>query len=162
LCCLIDGLAVDVWPTCAKVDAQDKRFKRLIRERLPYHVNWVDKGFAAKFLYLELRNPLVHQAGQDVATSARGGMKEIGIGKWIGVAEKDIDAIEALDEWPENWPLLSYQEVGEWSWYDLSDIALYWAVKKMAKNLLEDRDVMDEAARFHRARYDQTGSRPPR
>ena len=65
LLCVIDGLAAEVWPGRDQEKEQEKRFKHLIRCRLPWGPEgkgkWVDKGNAADQLYTEYRNPLVHE-----------------------------------------------------------------------------------------------------
>ena len=74
LLCIVDGLAVYLYPT-TQVDDQEKRFKKLIREKLywgPTKKGWVEQGLAAKQFYLEMRNPLVHELGVDITARAPG------------------------------------------------------------------------------------------
>lgn len=68
LLCVVDGIARDIYPTRAAEDDQETRFKKLLRDKLfwgPLDKGWMDKSEAAKLLYLEFRNPLVHELGKD-------------------------------------------------------------------------------------------------
>ena len=108
---IIDGLAVYIYPKKEAVDDQEKRFKKLIRDKLywgPPDKGWIEKGLAAKQFYLELRNPLVHELGADKPTNARQkGHNEPIIGKWAKIPEgyRNIDYIEGLEQWNDDWPL---------------------------------------------------------
>lgn len=68
LLCVVDGIARDVYPKKAVVDNHEKRFKKLLRDKLSWgssNKGWMEKDRAAKSLYLEFRNPLVHELGSD-------------------------------------------------------------------------------------------------
>jgi hypothetical protein len=142
LLCVIDGLAKWIWP--ATTD-WEQRFKRLIRCRLPWGPEgkgkWVDKGNAAHQLYKEFRNPLVHELANDAKASSRpAGYVEPVIGKWGNIPDElhDIETIDALAEWNKDWPILRESaDVQGNPRYELTVPALYWAVKRMANEMLE-------------------------
>ncbi len=146
LLCIIDGLAAEVSPGRDGEGNQEKRFKRLIRDRLPWGPEgkdkWFDKGKAADQLYCEFRNPLVHElAGDKPVKSRPAGYVEPVIGKWGIVPDcvRDIAKIDALIEWDKSWPVLyeSNDNLGE-PRLKLSAAALYWAVKQLAKDVLAE------------------------
>lgn len=146
LLCVIDGLASEVWPGRTQENDQEKRFKRLIRCKLPWGPEgkgkWVEKGNAADQLYTELRNTLVHElAGNKAATSRPQGYEEPIIGKWGGIPEsmRDIATIDALQEWDDAWPVLcESQDAQGRSCYKLVAAGLYWAVKQMATKMVAE------------------------
>ncbi|MEN8130520.1 MAG: hypothetical protein ABFS45_10080 [Pseudomonadota bacterium] len=141
LLCVIDGLAQWRWST----EGQEQRFKRLIRCRLPWGPEgkgkWVDKGNAADQLYTEFRNPLVHELAKDTKASSRpAGYTEPVIGRWGSIPDElhNIEKIDVLDEWNKNWPILTESaDVQGNPRYKLTVPALYWAVKRMANDMLE-------------------------
>ncbi len=143
LLCVIDGLAKWRYPN---VDNKDgKRFKKLIRDELPWGLvgkgKWVDKGNAADQLYTEFRNPLVHELAKDTKASSRpSGYSEPVIGKWGSIPKEyhDIVKIDALSKWDEGWPILAESTDRKGNpRYKLTVPALYWAVKNMANKMLE-------------------------
>lgn len=119
LLCVIDGISRDIYPTRLVKDT-DKRFKRLIRDKLYWPKNqkntlWIDKADAAKQLYLEVRNPLVHELARDKTTGARKeGHNEPIIGKWgeIGKEYRNIESIDAMIVWNDKWPTM-YEKKNE-------------------------------------------------
>ncbi len=147
LLCIIDGISVNIYPT-KEVKNQEKRFKKLIREKLHWGTTkngWLDKGTAAKQLYLEIRNPLVHELGANKVTSARiTGHLEPRIGKWGSIDKDyhDIDLIEELETWNEKWPTLTVVSGENGSYIKFSAAALYWSVKHMVIELINDQEVM--------------------
>lgn len=153
LLCIIDGISVNIYPTKANKD-QEKRFKKLIREKLywgPTNKGWLKKDIAAKQLYLEIRNPLVHELGADKVTSARiTGHLEPRIGKWGGIEEnsQDIDFIENIESWNDNWPTLTVVSSENGEYIKFCAAALYWSVKNMVINLINDPEVMENAAKY--------------
>lgn len=144
LLCIVDGLAAEVWPRRTNVPNQEKRFKRLIRDRLPWGPEgkgkWVNKGTAADQLYNEFRNPLVHELAKDKAARSRPkGYVEPVVGKWGPVPKRlqDIAKIDALPKWDDGWPLLQEStDVQGRPRYKLSAPGLYWAVKQLAKDMV--------------------------
>jgi hypothetical protein len=144
LLCILDGLAAEVWPSRVKEQNQEKRFKHLIRVRLPWgnvgKSKWAHKGIAADKMYTEFRNPLVHELGADNAASRRPrGFGEPTVGKWGNLPEinRDIAKIDASTKWDDDWPILSETEndLGE-PRYKLALAPLYWGVKQVAKRLM--------------------------
>jgi hypothetical protein len=141
LLCVIDGLAKWSWPN----DDQEERFKRLIRYQLPWGPEgkgkWVDKGNAADQLYTEFRNPLVHELANDKKARSRPPRYvEPVIGRWGLIPEelRDIEKIDALADWNKGWPILMEAADSQGNpRYKLTAPALYWAVKKMADEMLE-------------------------
>jgi hypothetical protein len=98
----------------------------------------MDKNEAARQLYLEFRNPLVHELGKDTPSSARPArFLEPIIGKWGAIPQdnQNIDYIDGLTEWNDQWPTMSVQAVGTDSRIKLSSSALYWSVKRMVTDL---------------------------
>lgn len=144
LLCIIDGLAAEVWPGRDGEKDPKKRFKRLIRCRLPWGPEgagkWVDKGNAAAQLYNEFRNPLVHELAQDkVATSRPDGYVEPIIGKWGAIPGdiQDIAKVDALPKWDDAWPILSESTDNQGKpRYKLAAAGLYWAVKQLANDMI--------------------------
>jgi hypothetical protein len=114
LLCVVDGISRHVYPIAG---TQEQRFKRLIRDKLHWGPNskgWYPIENAAVVLYTELRNPLVHELAIDKPARARsraGIDKETAIGKWGPVPERlqDIEAIDAMPTWDDDWPTLSVE-----------------------------------------------------
>jgi hypothetical protein len=53
---------------------------------------------------------------------------------------QDIEKIDALDEWNKNWPILTESADGQGNpRYKLTVTALYWAVKRMANDMLDEK-----------------------
>jgi hypothetical protein len=150
---IIDGISVFIYRT-PKVDDQETRFKKLVRDRLHWGSTdngWVEKGLAAKQMYLELRNPLVHELGADKVTSARNaGFLEPRISKWgnIDSDSHDIDLIEKLSSWNDHWPILKVCTIDRGSYIKVNGAALYWAVKNMIEGLVSDEAILRDAVDF--------------
>jgi hypothetical protein len=143
LLCIVDGLATEVWPGRDQEKEQQKRFKRLIRDSLPWGPEgkgkWLDKGNAADQLYAEFRNPLVHHLARDrlVGSPALGHGERV-VGRWGSVPAnmRDIAKIEALPSWDDAWPILREREDEKGLLqYKLTAAGLYWAVKQLAKDM---------------------------
>jgi len=147
LLCVVDGISVHVYPTRA-VKRQKQRFKRLIREKLhwgPIKKGWCRKEDAIDVFYAEFRNPLVHELAVDKPARARRRDRSIthesAIGKWGSIPEQsqNIDAIDAMTTWNDDWPTLRVEDYEGGKRLKLSCAALYWAVKKMVSALAADR-----------------------
>ncbi|PUB82291.1 MAG: hypothetical protein DBP01_16160 [gamma proteobacterium symbiont of Ctena orbiculata] len=153
LLCIVDGLAVYLYPTKQHVDDQERRFKKLLRKKLywaPTNKGWVERGLAAKQFYLELRNLLVHELGADRWTSGRiENHLEPRIGKWGSIPEgsRDIDKIQDMSLWNDDWPILGMEndEQGE-QYVQFSGAAMWWAVKKMIIELINDASIIQTAS----------------
>lgn len=149
LLCTIDGLSVYLYPT-KQVESQEKRFKLLLRKKLPWGATskgWVEQGLAAKQFYLEFRNPLVHMLGtHEHSTSRKSGHLEPCVGKWGAIPESahDIDLIQAMDQWNDEWPIL--RDMG--THVTFSGAAMWWAVRKMINELISDQAVVDNATKY--------------
>jgi len=146
LLCILDGLATSVWPTRDVERSPKKRFKRLIRERLPWGPEgkgkWVDIGTAAAQLYAELRNPLVHQLALDTGPKTRSrpaSYEEPGIGPWGKIPEslQDITVIDSMSKWDDAWPVF-YEQPDRGPRYKLATAPLYWATKRTALDMISD------------------------
>ena len=148
LLCVIDGMATYVYPTEAGVRKQEKRFTRLIREKLYWGNNalWFDKANAASLLYKEVRNPLVHEVALDNPAKARPrGYGETAIGKWAGIPEQDIACIEGMVTWNDNWPILGPEKFNGGQRLKLGAVALYWATRRLVTELANDQAILDAA-----------------
>lgn len=152
LLCVVDGISVHVYPTSALLPNQEQRFKRLINNKLywgPPTKRWYAKHNAAAVFYTELRNPLVHELAIDRPAPARfraGIEKESAIVKWDPVQRQDIDAIDAMTTWNDDWPTLSVADHDGGKRLKLSCAALYWTVKQMVNALAADNSVLNAAA----------------
>lgn len=157
LLCVLDGISCHVYPT-RLVTKQETRFKKLVRDKLYPNVvceAGIGRDEFANQLYLELRNPLVHELGQDKITRARrDGHDEPKIGKLGRVPKdkQDIGVLDGLAAWDADW-LIMYEAVNAKSerCIKLSAAALYWAVKRMIGQLVTDADAMAAAKACHDA-----------
>jgi len=147
LLCVVDGLA-RIWPGSSAIKDPEKRFKKLIERRLHWgpegNGKWLHKGTAADQLYAEFRNPLVHELGSDKsATSRLPGYEEPIIGTWGGLPDElqNVGAIDRLEAWNDQWPILGDapepDENGK-PRLKLTIAGLYWAVKRLTVELLEE------------------------
>jgi hypothetical protein len=140
LLCVIDGIARDVYPTQDVVEDHERRFKKLLRDKLYWGSNqkgWMDIGEAAKLLYVEFRNPLVHELGKDKRSKARRAQfEEPIVGKWGSLPsdKQNIDRIDRLTKWDASWPTMTIQRTATGSRVKLTAAALYWSVKRMIQD----------------------------
>lgn len=140
LLCVIDGIARDIYPTEKSVPEQKKRFTKLLRDKLFWgqpNRGWMEKGTAARMLYVAFRNPLVHQLGRDGPSGHPALRHEPIVGKWghLPVEKRNIDRIDRLASWDVSWPTMYEQSRDGKRNIKLSAAALYWAVKKMVRDL---------------------------
>ena len=151
LLCVVDGMSREFYPTRLVKD-QEKRFKKLIREKLYWskkrkNTLWIDKAEAAIELYLDVRNPLVHElAGDNAPRAGKKGQNEPAVGKW-GLIDKDcctIEYIDALEKWNDKWPTMYIKPVsGDGRpCTTLCVAALYWSVKRMLEGFVSDQKAM--------------------
>jgi hypothetical protein len=140
LLCVIDGLSTGIYPTTRKARKQETRFKRLIRDKLPWGAaqnGWIEKGPAAKWLYVEFRNPLTHELGKDVSATRRAAdLYQPVVFRWQPGGLKTMDWVDRQRDWSSAWPILSWQPYKTGKRLCFSGAALYWAVKKMTTDLL--------------------------
>jgi hypothetical protein len=102
-------------------------------------------------LYTKFRNPLVHELAIDKPTRAYPStFHQPAVGKWGAVRLHDIEAIDAMPAWDDDWPTLSVQDYNGGKRLKLSCAALYWAVKNMVNTLAADTAIVTAAAAFHR------------
>ena len=141
LLCVVDALATYVYPKKPNSGkyAQQKRFKMLLFERLPWGqeaAGWMNKENATTLLYLEFRNTLTHALGVDQPSSLReSGFVEPTVGIWGNVRPKRIGNIDARKTWPAHWPVLSVLTDKRGTRDKLTVVALYWAIKTMVSEL---------------------------
>lgn len=142
LLCIIDGISVHLYPTKKKISKQGPRFKKLIIDMLdwgPVGKNWLKIDLGAKYLYLEFRNPLVHELGVDRITGPRKNTyEEPAISKWGKIPKKDqrIEYVERLRVWNSNWPTLYVEQTSKGGRVTVCAAALYWSVKKLVGRLV--------------------------
>lgn len=151
LLCVIDGLAREIWPGQLAIQDSEKRFKTLISCRLPWgrpegKGKWLQKATAADQLYCEFRNPLVHELASDKPAASRyAGYVEPIIGKWGDLPSELqlITEVDRLTQWNDAWPVLSEGKLDENGKPRLKLITagLYWAVKRLTGELLDDHNA---------------------
>lgn len=143
LCCVMDGLATEIWPGKRAKGGLRGRIEKLFRERLPWQdaPKWVSRKTAADVVFLEVRNMLVHHGGKDEATKARPhGYGEPVATKWkpLPKGDQNIDKIESLKAWPSKWPVIWEDVAYGKSCYMISGVGLYWAVKQMTVQMIAE------------------------
>jgi len=150
LCSVIDGVSNLIYPTKRiQPDKGDgKRFKKLLRDYFMRH--WqksynTDVGKFAKKLYVEFRNPLVHQLAHSGLNQRAMDNSEPIVGKWGNIPEdkRDLDNLENLTvaEWPKDW--FAFQDSDRNSGPDkVCLVALYWWTKQMMEILSHESDVL--------------------
>jgi len=74
------------------------------------------------------------------------------VGKWGPVQLQDIEAIDAMPVWNDDWPTLGVQNYNGGKRLKLSCAALYWAVKKMVNTLAADTAIVTAAAAVHQSK----------
>ena len=152
---VVDGLSAYVYPgrasgspctVCGRGPARDDakaRFTRLLRERLDWDQTWMEKDRAMAILYLEIRNLLVHELGKDRPSKARPpGTSEPVCGRWgrIPPSARRMSRLDARKTWPKVWPTMEVNPspVDPKLRVKICCAALYWTIKKMTAELLED------------------------
>lgn len=146
LVCIIDALATYVYPPTKRMPrqrgVQEKRFKKLIRDKLHWHPDWIKIEHFSSFLWDECRNPLTHAAGLDVSSRHKNsGLDEPVVGFWDDVKPQRIAAVDRRKTWPKSWPIISPDRglvrtaTGKPARLKLTIVALYWAVKKLIRDL---------------------------
>jgi hypothetical protein len=146
LVCIIDALAGHVYtPTKCMPErrgVQGRRFKKLIKDKLHWHSSWIRVDQFSSFLWNECRNPLTHAAGLDKNSQHKHmGLDEPVVGFWGDITPQKIAAVDRRKTWPESWPILSPDprllrtKTGKPARLQLTIVALYWAVKKLTRDL---------------------------
>lgn len=150
LVCLLDALAAHIYhPTRSfrhkrRPGVQFKRMERMILDLMPWHVSWStpDKQAFAHIVYHEFRNPMAHEAGRDPKKRIKlrpRGWEESVVTMWGDVKPVNIDEVDGWATWPAGWPILEpdrtlvRSEAGKPFRYQLTVVALYWAVKDLLR-----------------------------
>jgi len=159
LACIIDGLATEIWPIePVKSGGQLKRMEALLL-RLPWGSKadgWITRIEAAKVLYHEVRNPLVHNLGADMRwRGRRRGFLDAAI--VLGMRDRkrvSPDELEALAKWDPKWPVVWAKKKTEPGppRFVVSAPALYWHVKWLAINLAADDALLAQALQLRKRR----------
>lgn len=140
LSCVLDGLATEIDPIvqCGKKDDQYRRMRSLVlRLRSKWAARkhgWVSPDEAAKVLWKEIRNPLVHNLGADTRPNVRRPLhSDVAVDHPMRDRKRlTPDEVEAIDEWPEHWPIIwakGKDEPGKRRLV-IALPALYWHVKR--------------------------------
>jgi hypothetical protein len=141
LLCVVDAMATYVWPRkpTGRRGDQERRLVTLMEEKLlpwPKVAGWTPMPDAAHILYIEMRNTLTHELGRDKASVFRqSGYAEPTIGFWGPVRPTRMSFVDACKKWPETWPILGPLQDGRGTRDKLTVVALYWAVKRMVKEM---------------------------
>jgi hypothetical protein len=119
--------------------------EKMILRLMPWYDSWKtpDKETFVRILYYEFRNPLAHEAGRDPKKRVKDrprGWKESVVSMWGNVQPVNIDTVDVLQTWPEAWPIfeptnMRRSKTGKPFQYQLSVVALYWAVKDIVRQL---------------------------
>jgi hypothetical protein len=158
LACVIDGLATEVWPVEPN-DDQWKRMKELLLERLQWGEKadgWITKVEAARVLYHEVRNPLVHNLGANTRWKGRRpGFSDAAI--ILGLLDgsrPSPDALERLEAWPPKSPVIwakAKSDPGPRR-FVVSAPALFWHVKRLVRDLATDANAIQQATTLRKRR----------
>lgn len=164
LVCLLDALAAHIYHPSRSIrehfhykvkkkgrpGAQFRRIEKLILRNMEWPDSWeLDKAKFIEHLYFELRNPLVHEAGRDPKKKKKNrrvrarprGWEECMVTMWGKVEPVNIDEVDGWQSWPEKWPIMEpykgtvRSKTGKPFHYALTVVALYWAVKDIARQL---------------------------
>lgn len=108
---------------------------------------WIDKDEAALQLYLDVRNPLVHELGGEKAPRAKKkGHNEPVASKWGMIEEscRNVGYIDGLENWNEKWPTM-YMKNASGDGRPCTKLciaALYWSVKRMLRELVVNPEAI--------------------
>jgi hypothetical protein len=163
LLCVVDGISTHVYPGMSVSSKEGGRFKRLIRDDKLYwppKKGWYEKGGAAKALYTQFRNPLVHELALDKPDTRHSTYREPTVEKWdlVPKENQNIEETDALSAWNDDWPTLRAHEDKDGKQLVLNCAALYWTVKKMVNTLAADTEILDNAAQERRKRIERKAS----
>jgi len=93
----------------------------------------------------------VHELAIDKPARARPiTFYESAVGKWGTVGLQDIEAIDAMPAWNDDWPTLTEENYNGGKRLKLSCAGLYWTVKNMVDTLAADTAIVNAAAAFRR------------
>lgn len=150
LSCVIDGLATEIHPILPNDDQLERM--RVCVLRMPWGTRargWITPLEAAKVLYTEVRNLLVHNLGADTRPRVRRpGFKDAAvIHEMYDGTTATPDQLEGIAQWPERWPVMwakSHKQPGP-KRIVVSVAALYWHVKQLAWQMATDRTMLQRA-----------------
>ena len=156
LSCVIDGLATEIYPI-QPVDDQEKRM-RVLLERMPWGTKaqgWVTRGEAARVLYLDIRNPLAHNLAADTNPNVRrpGYADPALVKRMRDWTRPTASELEEMSEWPnKKWPVMWAEDSHGKRRIVLSDLALYWHVKRLTVQLAADTAFLQRAVDLRKRR----------
>lgn len=152
LSCLLDGLATEIDPILpsGRKDDQYRRMRNLVLRLSPNWAtrkhHWVTADEAAKVLWTEIRNPLVHNLGADTRPNVRRPLhSDVAVDHPMRDRKRlTPDEVEAIDDWPEHWPVMWTKGKDEPGKRRLVVAlpALYWHVKRLARTMALDEDML--------------------
>lgn len=156
LSCVIDGLATEIYPIKPVGDQQERM--RVLLERMPWGSKaqgWVGREEAARVLYLDIRNPLAHNLAADTSPNVRrpGYADPALVMRMKDWARPSARELEARSEWPnKRWPVMWAEHAHGKRRIVVSDLALYWHVKRLAADLASDHECLRAALQLRKRR----------
>jgi hypothetical protein len=154
LTCILDALAKHIHPATSTIKTkvgkrspQQVRIEEFIIRELPWEPTWTkpSKRYFARALYLEFRNPLVHEVGRDPAPAALKhrpkGFSEPAVAMWGPIKGQRIGNIDARRKWRADWPIFEPDPnqvnpiTQKSTRFRMTCVALYWAVKQLAQRM---------------------------
>jgi hypothetical protein len=157
LACVIDGLATEIYPIVPSND-QYERIRALLGQ-IPWGTKaqgWITQLEAAKVLYTDVRNPLVHNLGADTRPRVRReGFSDPAILNRMKDGTVVLpDQLEAMSSWNMKWPVvwaLPPSHPGKRR-MAVSNQALYWHVKWLTSQLAGDTAMLAAALKLRKKR----------
>jgi hypothetical protein len=162
LSCVIDGLATEIHPILPPEDQFERMRALVLKMRWgSKSAGWITPLEAAKVLYTEIRNPLVHNLGADTRPRVRRpGFRDAAVvHEMVDGATAAPDEIERMQEWPEQWPVMwakTSKQPGP-KRIVVSVAALYWHVKELATRLAYDDDGLRQTLELRKRRRVRDG-----
>lgn len=159
LSCIIDGLATEIWPIQPTDGENQFDRMKLLMDRMPWGRKadgWITRVEAAKVVYHEIRNPLVHNLGANTRwRGRRTGFSDAAI--VIQTRERDFsspDQLEHISSWPAKSPAIWVQKKNSHgpARFVVSAPAFYWHVKRLTNDLLADERIIAQAVKLRRTR----------
>ena len=156
LSCVIDGLATEIYPIEPAGDQQERM--RVLLERMQWGTKaqgWVAREEAARVLYLDIRNPLAHNLAADTSPSVRrpGYADPALVMRMKDWARPSAPELEERSDWPDKrWPVMWAEHAHGKRRIVVSDLALYWHVKRLATDLASDQACLRTALQLRKRR----------
>jgi hypothetical protein len=157
LACVLDGLATEIDPIVPSND-QYQRLRSLVHRLSPEwgtrKYRWITADEAAKVLWTEIRNPLVHNLGADTRPNVRRA-KHSDAAVVHPMRDRTLltpDDVEAVVDWPECWPIMWAKGKDEPGKRRLVVAlpALYWHVKRLARTMALDEQMLKAALQLRK------------